>query len=167
MDTKEAARRSIDEHRDVLIGVSNRIHAEPELGHQEFKAAALLAEVLTGHGYEVELGVSGMKTSFTAKRAKKEGPTIAVLAEYDALPSIGHACGHNLIAASALGAAIGLAAIADKIPGNVVIYGTPAEEGVVENAGGKVLMLEEIRKANAALMVHPANMWGSYSSSNA
>ncbi len=167
MDNKEAARRSIDEHREVLIGVSNRIHAEPELGHQEYKASALLAEALRGHGYEVELGGSGMKTAFSARRPRREGPTIAVLAEYDALPGIGHACGHNLIAASALGAAIGLAAVADRLPGNVVIYGTPAEEGVVENAGGKVLMLDEIRKADAAMMVHPASMWGSYSSSNA
>jgi amidohydrolase len=167
MDIKEAARRSIDEHREVLVSVSNRIHAEPELGHQEYKAAALLAEALKGYGYEVELGVSGMKTAFTAKRMNGGGPTIAILAEYDALPGIGHACGHNLIAASALGAAIGLASVAEKLPGNIVIYGTPAEEGVVENAGGKVLMLDEIKKADVAIMVHPANMWGSYSSSNA
>ena len=167
MDNKEAARRSIDEHRDVLIGVSNRIHREPELGHQEFKASALLVEALRGHGYDVELDVAGMKTAFVARGPRREGPTIGVLAEYDALPSIGHACGHNLIAASALGAAIGLSAVAKELPGNIVIYGSPAEEGVVENAGGKVVMLEEIRKADAAIMVHPANMWGSYGTSNA
>jgi amidohydrolase len=167
MDNKEAARRSIDEHRDVLIGVSNRIHGEPELGHQEFKASALLVEALRGHGYDVELDVAGMKTAFVARGPRREGPTIGVLAEYDALPSIGHACGHNLIAASALGAAIGLSAVAKELPGNIVIYGSPAEEGVVENAGGKVVMLEEIRKADAAIMVHPANMWGSYGTSNA
>jgi len=167
MDNKEAARRSIDEHRDVLIGVSNRIHGEPELGHQEFRASALLVEALRGHGYDVELGVAGMKTAFVARGPRREGPTIGVLAEYDALPSIGHACGHNLIAASALGAAIGLSAVAKELPGNIVIYGSPAEEGVVENAGGKVVMLEEIRKADAAIMVHPANMWGSYGTSNA
>ncbi|MCX6649574.1 MAG: M20 family metallopeptidase [Candidatus Bathyarchaeota archaeon] len=167
MEYKEAARRSIDEHRDVLIGVSNRIHGEPELGHQEFKASALLVEALRGHGYEVELGVAGMKTAFVARGPLREGPTIGVLAEYDALPGIGHACGHNLIASAALGAAIGLSSVAKKLPGNVVIYGSPAEEGVVENAGGKVVMLEEIRKADAAIMVHPANMWGSYNKSNA
>ncbi len=167
MDYKEESSRSIDEHKDVLIGVSNRIHAEPELGHQEFKASTLLAEALGGHGYKVELGVSGMKTAFVARGPRREGPTIGILAEYDALPGIGHACGHNLIAASALGAAIGLSAVAKKLPGNVVIYGSPAEEGVVENAGGKVVMLDEIRKADAALMVHPSNIWGSYSTSNA
>ncbi len=167
MDHKEAARRSIDEHREVLIGVSNRIHGEPELGHQEFKASALLVEALKGHGYSVEVGVAGMKTAFVARGPKRDGPTIGVLAEYDALPGIGHACGHNLIAGSALGAAIGLSAVAKKLPGNVVIYGSPAEEGVVENAGGKVVMIDEIRKADAAIMVHPSNMWGSYGTSNA
>ncbi|HIH88345.1 TPA: M20 family metallopeptidase [Candidatus Bathyarchaeota archaeon] len=167
MDHKEAARHSIDEHREVLIGVSNRIHGEPELGHQEFKASALLVEALKGHGYTVELGVAGMKTAFVARGPKREGPTIGVLAEYDALPGIGHACGHNLIAGSALGAAIGLAAVAKKLPGNVVIFGSPAEEGVVKNAGGKVVMIDEIRKADAAIMVHPSNMWGSYGTSNA
>jgi len=167
MDFKETARRSIDEHRDVLIGISNRIHEEPELGHQEVKACALLVEVLKGHGYTVEVGVAGMKTAFVARGPKKDGPTVGVLAEYDALPGIGHACGHNLIAASALGAAIGLSAVAKKLPGNVVIYGTPAEEGVVPNAGGKVVMLDEIANADAAIMVHPSNMWGSYGTSNA
>jgi len=83
------------------------------------------------------------------------------------LPKIGHACGHNLIAASALGAAIGLSTVVNELPGNVVIYGTPAEEGVVQNAGGKVVMLDEIRKVDAALMVHPSNQWGSYSTSTA
>jgi amidohydrolase len=167
MDHKEAVRRSIDEHREVLIDVSNRIHSEPELGHQEFKASALLVEALKGHGYTVELGVAGMKTALVARGPKREGPTIGVLAEYDALPGIGHACGHNLIAGSALGAAIGLSAVAKKLPGNVVIFGSPAEEGVVENAGGKVVMIDEIRKADAAIMVHPSNMWGSYGTSNA
>jgi len=167
MEYKEATRLSIDEHREALIGISNSIHEEPELGHQEFKASALLVEALRGHGYTVDLGVVGMKTAFVARGPKREGPTIGVLAEYDALPGIGHACGHNLIAASALGAAIGLSAVAKELPGNVVIYGTPAEEGVVENAGGKVVMLNEIRKADAAIMVHPANMWGSYSTNNA
>jgi len=167
MEYKEATRLSIDEHREALIGISNSIHEEPELGHQEFKASALLVEALRGHGYTVDLGVVGMKTAFVARGPRREGPTIGVLAEYDALPGIGHACGHNLIAASALGAAIGLSAVAKELPGNVVIYGTPAEEGVVENAGGKVVMLNEIRKADAAIMVHPANMWGSYSTNNA
>ena len=167
MEFKEAARRAIEAHEEVLVDISRRIHDEPELGHQEYKASSLLAEALEGHGYNVELGISGMKTAFIARGPVKEGPRIGILAEYDALPVIGHACGHNLIASSALGAAIGLSAVANELPGNVVVYGTPAEEGVVENAGGKVLMIEEIRKADAAIMVHPANLWGSYGTSNA
>ncbi|MDP2900356.1 MAG: M20 family metallopeptidase [Candidatus Bathyarchaeota archaeon] len=167
MDYKGIAGKSIDEHREVLIDVSNRIHREPELGHQEYKASALLAEALRGHGFSVELGVAGMRTAFIARGKPREGPTIGILAEYDALPGIGHACGHNLIASSALGAAIGLSAVAADLPGNVVVYGTPAEEGVVENAGGKVLLLDEIRKSDVAIMVHPASLWGSYGTSNA
>jgi len=167
MDYKVIAGKSIDEHREVLIDVSNRIHKEPELGHQEYKASALLAGVLRGHGYSVELGVAGMKTAFIARGRPRNGPTIGILAEYDALPGMGHACGHNLIASSALGAAIGFSAVAANLPGNVVVYGTPAEEGVVENAGGKVLMLEEIRKSDAVIMIHPSSLWGSYGTSNA
>ncbi|MCX6654547.1 MAG: M20 family metallopeptidase [Candidatus Bathyarchaeota archaeon] len=167
MDIKETACRSIDDHRDVIIGISNRIHEDPEIGHQEFKASALLSEALRGHGYEVKLGVAGMKTAFIARKPRREGPTIGILAEYDALPGIGHACGHNLIASAALGAAIGASAVAKELPGNVVVYGTPAEEGVVENAGGKVVMLDEIRKADVALMIHPSNLYGSYGTNNA
>ncbi len=167
MDYKEAARRAIDEHVEVLVDVSRRIHEEPELGHQEYKASSLLAEALRGHGYDLEMGIEGMKTAFIARGPVRAGPIIGILAEYDALPGIGHACGHNLIAASALGAAIGLSAVAKELPGNVIIFGTPAEEGVVENAGGKVVMLNEIRKADAAIMVHPSNMWGSYGTSTA
>jgi len=167
MDVKETVGRRIDEFRDEIVLISEQIHCEPELGHQEYKSSKLLADSLRKHGYDVKLGVSGMDTAFIASRKKRRGPTIGILAEYDALPGIGHACGHNLIATSALGAAIGLAAVADRLPGNVVIYGTPAEEGVVQNAGGKVVMLEEIRKADAVIMIHPNNMWGSYGTSNA
>jgi len=167
MDFKSQVGHRIDEHRDEIVGVSRRIHEEPELGHQEYKASKLLAEELKRHGYDVKLGVSGMETAFIASRRRKKGPTVGILAEYDALPGIGHACGHNLIAASALGAAIGIAAVADDLPGNVVIYGVPAEEGVVQNAGGKVVMLDEIRKADAAIMIHPSSLWGSYGTSNA
>jgi amidohydrolase len=167
MDYKGAACRAIDEHVEVLVDVSRRIHEEPELGHQEYKASSLLVEVLRGHGYDVEMGIEGMKTAFLARGPVRAGPTVGILAEYDALPGIGHACGHNLIAASALGAAIGLSAVAKELPGNVIIFGTPAEEGVVENAGGKVVMLNEISKADAVIMVHPANMWGSYGTSTA
>ncbi|MBN2335487.1 M20 family metallopeptidase [Candidatus Bathyarchaeota archaeon] len=168
MDFKQIVSALIDEHRDEIIEVSRRIHEEPELGHQEHKASKLLVQKLKKHGYETELGVSGIETSFIAKlKGGGEGPNIGILAEYDALPAIGHACGHNLIAATALGAAIGLTAVIPDLKGAVTVYGTPAEEGVVPNAGGKVLMIDEIAKADAVLMIHPGAAWGSYSASNA
>jgi amidohydrolase len=168
MNHKKAIARRIDQHRDELIQVSTRIHSEPELGHQEHKASKLLVERLKAHDYEAKLGISGMETAFTATiKGRGDGPNIGILAEYDALPAIGHACGHNLIAAAALGAAIGLKAVIDEPDGTVTVYGTPAEEGVVQNAGGKVVMLDEIAKADAALMIHPGSAWGSYGTSNA
>ncbi|MCK4582319.1 amidohydrolase, partial [Candidatus Bathyarchaeota archaeon] len=168
MNYKQAISRRIDQHRDELIDVSTRIHQEPELGHQEHKASKLLTERLKMHGYETRLGVSGMDTAFTATiRGRGAGPNIGILAEYDALPAIGHACGHNLIAAAALGAAIGLTAVIPELDGTVTVYGTPAEEGVVQNAGGKIIMLDEIAKADAALMIHPSSAWGSHSATNA
>jgi len=168
MNHKQAIGRRIDQHRDELIEVSTRIHGEPELGHQEHMASRLLVEKLKSHGYETRLGVSGMDTAFTATiRGRGAGSNIGILAEYDALPAIGHACGHNLIAATALGAAVGLTAVIPELDGTVTVYGTPAEEGVVQNAGGKVVMLDEIAGADAALMIHPGSAWGSYGTSNA
>ena len=168
MNHKQAISRRIDQHRDELIDVSTRIHQEPELGHQEHKASKLLTERLKMHGYETRLGVSDMDTAFTATIGRRgAGPNIGILAEYDALPAIGHACGHNLIATAALGAAIGLTAVIPELDGTVTVYGTPAEEGVVQNAGGKVIMLDEIAKADAALMIHPGSAWGSYGTTNA
>lgn len=168
MNHKQAISRRIDQHRDELIDVSTRIHQEPELGHQEHKASKLLTERLKMHGYETRLGVSGMDTAFTATiKGRGTSPNIGILAEYDALPAIGHACGHNLIATAALGAAIGLTAVIPELDGTVTVYGTPAEEGVVQNAGGKIIMLDEIAKADAALMIHPGSAWGSYGTTNA
>jgi amidohydrolase len=168
MNPKQAISRRIDQHRDELIDVSTRIHSEPELGHQEHKASRLLTERLKTHGYETRLGVSGMETAFTATiKGHGAGPNIGILAEYDALPAIGHACGHNLIATAALAAAVGLTAVIRELDGKVTVYGTPAEEGVVQNAGGKVVMLDEIAKADAALMIHPGSAWGSYGATNA
>ncbi len=145
MGPKERAAENIDAHRDEIIQVSKTIHAEPELGHQEYKSSKLLVDELKKHGYSVQYGVAGMKTAFIARKGEGS-PKIGILAEYDALPGIGHACGHNLIATSALGAAIGLKDVIDELGGTVIVYGTPAEEGVVQNAGGKVIMLDEIRR---------------------
>jgi amidohydrolase len=166
MGFKEKATKRINEYREEIIEISDMIHDEPELGHQEYNSSKLLVEALEKHGYNVEYGVAGMDTAFIAR--KGDGKTkIGILAEYDALPGIGHACGHNLIATSALGAAIGLSEIIEEVDGTIIVFGTPAEEGVVQNAGGKVIMLEEIKEADAAIMIHPGPEWGSYGTTNA
>ncbi|TRO61898.1 M20 family peptidase [Candidatus Bathyarchaeota archaeon] len=166
MSLKERASKVIDNHKEEIIKISNKIHAEPELGHQEYKSSKLLVDELEKYGYSVKYDVAGMKTAFIATKGKGS-PKIGILAEYDALPGIGHACGHNLIATSALGAAIGLSDLVDEMGGTIIVYGTPAEEGVVQNAGGKVVMLDEIRKADVAIMIHPSSSWGSHGTSNA
>jgi amidohydrolase len=158
---KEKVSGEIDARRSRLIKVSMAIHDEPELGHQEFKASALLASEFEELGFEVERGTSGLATAFKAvRRGKGEGPTVAILAEYDSLPELGHACGHNIIATSALGAAAGLNAVIGELNGTVIVFGTPAEEGYGENAGGKVIMLDEISKADVAIMIHPSSSYG-------
>ena len=158
---KEKVSKEIDARRERLIEVSMAIHDEPELGHQEFKASALLVSELEELGFEVEKGTSGLSTAFKAvRRGKGEGPTVAIIAEYDALPELGHACGHNIIAAAALGAGAGMSAVMDELDGTVIVFGTPAEEGYAENAGGKVIMLDELTKADLAIMIHPGSSYG-------
>jgi amidohydrolase len=135
-----------------LIALSHSIHSEPELAFEEHKSAAKVCEVLDYHGFDVERGVAGLDTAFVATFGSGE-LTIGICAEYDALPEIGHACGHNIIAASAVGAAIALAPVADELGITVKLLGTPAEE----SGGGKVLMLERgvFDGIAAAMMVHP------------
>jgi amidohydrolase len=137
-----------------LDALSRRIHAHPEPGYAEVQAAAWLADYLERHGLAVERPVGGVATAFRATLGDARGPTVALLAEYDALPGIGHGCGHNLIAAAAAGAGALLAAIAGPgLPGRVRVIGTPAEEG----GGGKVALLEAgvFTGVDAALMIHP------------
>src|SRR4051812_12549184 len=146
---------AIDEHGPGIIEVSDQIHKRPEIGFQEVFASQLLADSLRGQGYEVEKPLGGLETAFRAtKRGRGPGPTVAALAEYDALPGIGHGCGHNLIAGSGLAAAIGLGQIMDQIDGTFQIIGTPAEEG----GGGKVTLIDAgvFEKVDAALMIHHA-----------
>ncbi|MCI2423657.1 M20 family metallopeptidase [Saccharopolyspora sp. K220] len=153
MTLKDAARERIDRHADQLIRLSERLHADPETAWEEHRAAASVPELLDRAGFEVTSKYLGLETAFLARFGS--GPTrIAVCAEYDALPGLGHACGHNLIAASSIGAALGLAAVADDAGVTVEVYGTPAEEG----GGGKIEMLDRgaFTDVDLAMMVHPA-----------
>ncbi|MCL2702436.1 MAG: amidohydrolase [Defluviitaleaceae bacterium] len=145
---------AIDGIRGELVELSMEIHRNPELAFKEYKACAALAEFLRKHGFTVETGIAGLETAFRAVRDFGEGPTVAFIAEYDALPEIGHACGHNLIAMMAAGAAAGLAAAGDGFKGKVTVLGTPAEEGL----GGKLNMLDggAFDDVDFALMVHPS-----------
>ncbi len=155
MDAKSAARERFDAERVGLIELSHRIHADPELGFEEEKAATWLCESLDAVGFEVEQGICGLPTAFRARAGS--GPLhIGICAEYDCLPGIGHACGHNIIAASAVGAALAAAKVADEVGLTISVVGTPAEE--VGNASGKILMLERggFDGLHASMMVHPA-----------
>jgi len=147
-----------DSLRSMLLDLSRDLHAHPELSLQETRSSRLLAERLAAEGFEIEAGVAGLPTAFVARRrGAREGPRVAFLAEYDALPGIGHACGHNLIAAAGLGAGIALGRAVDGLAGEVVVVGTPAEETV----GGKCIMVREgvFDGIDAALMIHPGAEW--------
>ena len=150
---KTAARAAFDRVEDELVALSHRIHAHPEIRWEEERAAAWVGEALTGYGFAVEPGICDLPTAFHATAGT--GPLHVVLcAEYDALPGIGHACGHNIIAASAVGAAVALAEVADDLGLTVRVMGTPAEEG----GGGKILLLQggAFDGAHLAMMTHPA-----------
>jgi amidohydrolase len=143
----------VDNLAPVLRDVSAKIHAHPELRFEEHRAAAWLAEAVEGAGVSVERALGGLPTAFRARIGGGAGPRVAILAEYDALPEIGHACGHNLIAAGALGAFLALARQRDSIVGSVDLVGTPAEEG----GGGKIKLLQAgaFAGVDAAMMFHP------------
>jgi len=153
---KLAAREAIDRLEPELLHVSHEIHAHPELAFDEQHAAALLVDALRKGELEVEPGAYGLPTAFAAEFGADDGPLVALLAEYDALPEIGHACGHNLIATSALGASLALSTLREHLPGRVRVLGTPAEE----RGGGKELMARAgaFDGVDAALMIHPAGV---------
>jgi amidohydrolase len=146
---------AVDAAAERILSISHRIHANPELGYAEVAACAGLTETLEAYGFRVETGCAGMPTAFRARKGNGGGIRVAFLAEYDALPEIGHACGHNVIAAAALAAGIGLGAVISELGGEVNVIGTPAEE----TDGGKVLMVQRgvFQDVDAAMMVHPAN----------
>ncbi|MCP2289149.1 M20 family metallopeptidase [Nocardia amikacinitolerans] len=147
-----ASDAAIDGAATRLIELSHAIHAEPELAFEETRSVAKVLAPLVERGFEIQAGVADLPTAFRASYGSGE-LTVGICAEYDALPEIGHACGHNIIAASAVGAALGLAEVADELGITVVVLGTPAEE----SGGGKVLMLERgiFDDIAMAMMVHP------------
>ncbi|MBM4206173.1 MAG: M20 family metallopeptidase, partial [Gammaproteobacteria bacterium] len=156
-DLHAAVSQRIDDLADELIEVSHAIHANPELAFKEHFAARTLVDALTAQGLPAKTGVYTLETAIEADLPTRgNGPRVAILAEYDALPGIGHACGHNLIATAALGATLGLSAVANALPGNVRFLGTPAEE----KGGGKELMARAgaFKGIDAAMMIHPAGM---------
>jgi metal-dependent amidase/aminoacylase/carboxypeptidase family protein len=152
MDPKAGAQERLHERLKTLLNLSHRIHANPELGFEEERACAWLCEELSQAGFTVARGVCDIPTAFIARSGT--GPLhVAFCAEYDALPLVGHACGHNLIAAMAAGAGIAAAQAQDDVGLTVSVIGTPAEEG----GGGKILLLERgaFDGVHAAMMVHP------------
>ncbi len=155
MKAHTAAQARIEADRATLINLSHRIHANPELKFEEEKAATWLCEALDAAGFQVEKGICELPTAFRATIGS--GPLhLAICAEYDCLPGIGHACGHNLIAAMAIGAALGAADLADEVGLTISVIGTPAEEG----GGGKILLLERgaFQGVHAAMMLHPNSL---------
>jgi amidohydrolase len=145
--------RAIDSYQEKVVSLSHEIHEHPEPKFREHFACGLLAGAIRNLGLEVQTGISGLDTSFRSAFGNP-GPTIAILAEYDALPN-GHSCGHNLIAGAALAAAAGLASVRQRLPGQIVLMGTPAEEG----GGGKITLLDQgaFSGVDAAMMAHPAD----------
>jgi len=153
MSAQEIIVKAIEEASSHLTEISLQIHDHPELRFQERFASALLCGELETRDVPVERGVGGFETAFRARVGRSPRPAVAILAEYDALPEIGHACGHNLICCGALGAFLGLAALEAQLPGTVAIIGTPGEEG----GGGKIKLMEAgvFQNVDAAMMFHP------------
>lgn len=150
---KARASAAVDANAERLVGLSHEIHAHPELGFEEELASHWCADELARAGFDVVFGVGGIATAFEARIGSGD-PQIGICCEYDALPDVGHACGHNVIAAAGVGAGVALSEIADDLGITVRVLGTPAEEG----GGGKILMLEAgaFDGLGAAMMVHPA-----------
>lgn len=150
---------SLEENKEKYIAISHSIHDRPEIGNEEFYASKTHAELLESEGFTVERGVAGHETALLARRkSDKPGPAIAFLAEYDALPGLGHACGHNIIGTTSVSAAIALSKVIDETGGEVVLFGTPAEEGGPHgSAKGSFVKHGLLEGIDAALMVHPAN----------
>lgn len=150
----------VDGRAGEFIGLSHDIHDRPEVGNAEFYASDRLTKLLASEKFTVDTGIAGHPTGFIARRKSKKGsgPSIGFLAEYDALPEIGHGCGHNIIGAASVGAAIALAQVIDQVGGELVVFGTPAEEGG-ENGSAKASYVKQnlFNDIDACLMIHPSN----------
>jgi len=146
----------IDKDRESLVELSLALHRDPEIAYQEHRASERIAAFLSTRGFEIERPYKGLATAYRGNAAgRASGPTVAILAEYDALPDIGHACGHNLIAMIGTAAAIGAREVLGDLAGNICAIGTPAEEG----GGGKVALVRAggFTDVDAAMMVHPSS----------
>ncbi|HEX7950840.1 MAG TPA: M20 family metallopeptidase [Candidatus Limnocylindrales bacterium] len=157
-DAKAALAAAVEAERAAILDLSHRIHANPEPAFEEFQAATWIAEILARHGFDVEHPAGRLATAIRAIRRNgrgEAGPRIGILAEYDALPGLGHGCGHNTMAASGVGAAIALAAVSADLPGEIVFLGTPAEE----RGSGKQFMIDDglFDGVDAALLYHPCD----------
>lgn len=153
---KQQVEEYVDEIANQLIEISLTLHANPELAFEEYESARLLADRVEAEGFRVERGVAGLETAFVAESSGPlQGPVVALLAEYDALPDLGHACGHNIIGTAATGAALALRSLGERLPGTVKLIGTPAEE----KGGGKAIMVERgvFDGVDAAMMIHPGS----------
>lgn len=149
----------INQHKESIIELSHAIHARPELGNEEFFASAELSNLLEDNGFQLERDIAGHATGFIATyKSEKPGPTIAFLAEYDALPELGHACGHNIIGTSSVLAALSLQTVIDEIGGTIKVFGSPAEEGGV-NGSAKASYVKAglFDDSDVALMIHPGH----------
>lgn len=161
-DARDVLFQSIEENKELYLKTSHDIHDKPEIGNEEFFASKLHIENLTNAGFEVDKAVAGHETSFYAiKDSGKPGPTVAFLAEYDALPGLGHACGHNIIGTSSAAAGIALSQVIDETGGRVLVLGTPAEEGGPNgSAKGSFAKHGFLDDVDVALMLHPGGKTG-------
>ncbi|MBI5410258.1 MAG: M20 family metallopeptidase [Nitrospirae bacterium] len=158
---KEAVITEIDKLAEEMKAVAKAIHEKPEIGYQEYEASRLLCGFLEKNDFKVKRNIAGMETAFAASYPEKaDGPTIALLAEYDALPGLGHGCGHNLIGTASVGAAVGLSKVLPKLKGRIAVMGCPAEEAGIDNAGGKVRLIKKgsFKDIDAAFIFHPFPM---------
>ena len=155
VELKQSVCRDIDKRANDLVSISHQIHDKPETNFEEHFAHKILTDYIAEAKLKVTRGAYDLETAFDMRVRGGDGPTVAVLCEYDALPGIGHACGHNIIATAGLGAGLALSAVAEQCGGNLVVMGTPAEEG----GGGKIEMARKgaFKDIDASMMIHPAD----------